>query len=84
MDTDHYKYIGISNVDNLESQLTNAEKNLRIRALQSCRNRILTAPNCGISAVMKKSYYDDFSKRQVRIDIEVFAGVAFMDNPPQP
>lgn len=82
--TDHFKSMGIASVDNLDAQLTNAERNLRTQALNDCRNRILTTPSYGVSAQMKKSYYDDFRNRQIRIDIEVNAGVAFMDNPPQP
>lgn len=80
--TDHFKYMGIASVDNVDSQLTNAERNVRRNALQQCRNRILTTPSYGVSAQMKKSYYDDFRNRQIRVDIEVNAGVAFMDNPP--
>ncbi len=79
--TDHYKYMGIASVDNLDDQLTNAERNVRVNALQQCRNRILTTPPHGVSAQMKKSYYDDFRNRHIRVDIEVNAGVAFMDNP---
>jgi hypothetical protein len=81
LNTDHYKNMGIASVDNLEGQLTNPELTLRTNALQQCRNRILSTPSYGVSAQMKKSYYDDFRNRKIRVDIEVNAGVAFIDNP---
>ncbi|MBT7827929.1 MAG: hypothetical protein HN600_15180 [Bacteroidetes bacterium] len=77
----HTKNMGIERVDNLSNQLTPAELNLRTNSLQDARNRINTAPSYGIAAVMKKSYYDDFRNRQIRIDIEVNAGIAFIDEP---
>ena len=78
---DHIKDMGIASVNNVEILLTNAERSVRQNALQQCRNRILTTPSCGVSAQMKKSYYDDFRNRQIRVDIEVNAGIAFKDNP---
>ncbi|MCY1223120.1 hypothetical protein D9M68_183320 [compost metagenome] len=81
LNTIHYKYMGIDSVDILEGKLTNPELNLRRDALNKCRNRILSTPAQGVSAQMKKSYYDDFRSRHIRIDIEVNAGIAFMDNP---
>ena len=81
LNTDHFKCMGITSVDNLQAQLTNLELILRANALQQCRNRILTIPSYGVSAQMKKSYYDDFRNRKIRVDIEVNAGVAFIDNP---
>ncbi|GAA3732919.1 hypothetical protein GCM10022422_14400 [Flavobacterium ginsengisoli] len=81
LNTDHHKQMGIMSVDDLENQLTNPELALRRNALQQCKNRILTTPSCGVSAQMKKSYYDDFRNRKIRVDIEVNAGVAFVDNP---
>lgn len=81
LNTDHFKHMGITSVDNLQAQLTNPELILRTNALQQCRNRILSTPSYGVSAQMKKSYYDDFRNRNIRIDIEVNAGVAFIDNP---
>lgn len=73
--------MGITCVDNLQGQLTNPELALRTGALQKCRNRILSTPNCGVSAIMKKSYYNDYRNRKARVDIDVLAGIAFIDNP---
>ncbi len=73
--------MGIERVDNLSNQLTPAELNLRTNSLQVARNRINTVPPYGITAVMKKSYYDDVRNRKIRIDIEVNAGIAFIDDP---
>ena len=81
LNTDHYKSMGIACVDNLQRRLTNPELILRTKALQQCRNRILTTPSYGVSAPMKKTYYDDTRNRRIRVDIEVNAGVAFIDNP---
>jgi hypothetical protein len=81
VNTCHHKHMGITSVDNLQTQLTNQELNLRTNALKKCRNRILTSPSYGVSAQMKKSYYDDVTNRRVRVDIEVNAGVAFIDDP---
>jgi hypothetical protein len=77
----HTKDMGIERVENLSNQLTPAELNLRRYALQSARKRIFTSPSFGISAVNKKSYYDDLENRHIRIDVEVLAGIAFMDDP---
>jgi hypothetical protein len=71
LNTDHYKSMGITCVDNLQRQLTNPELNLRTNALLQCRNRILTTPSYGVYAQMKKSYYDDIRNRKIRVDIEV-------------
>lgn len=76
----HTKGMGIERVENLSNQLTPAELNLRRYALQSARKRIFTSPSYGISAVNKKSYYDDYENRHIRIDVEVLAGIAFMDD----
>jgi len=81
LNTIHYKHMGITSLDNLQNQLTNPELILRTNALQQCRIRILAISNHGVSAQMKKSYYDDFRNRKVRVDIEVNAGVAFVDDP---
>lgn len=73
------KSLGLSKVDNLEYQLTPAELRARTKALGQARNRIRTAPSYGVSP-MRKSYYDDYRKREIRVDIEVISGVAFIDD----
>lgn len=78
---EHTKNMGLERIGNLEAQLTPAELNLRVGALVKCRNRIMTTPGIGVSAQMKKSYYDDFRARKIRVDIEVNSGIAFMDDP---
>jgi hypothetical protein len=83
IETDHCKSMGIDSVDNLEERLDNVEYRIRESALQKCRRAILNAPNCGISAPMKKSYPADRRRdSSIRIDIEINSGIAFMDNPP--
>lgn len=77
--SDITKDIGINKVTNLEQQLTPAELSQRQIALQQVRNRINTTPYCGISALYKKSYWNDFRQRQIRIDIEVLNGIAFIN-----
>lgn len=75
------KGMGINKANDLQAILTAPELRLRNNAIQQARNRILTAPAYGIDAVMKKSYYDDFRNRHIRIDIEVNCGTSFVDNP---
>lgn len=78
---DHTKSMGIERVENLSGQLSPSEFKLRAFALQAVRKRIFTAPPYGISADHKKSYWDNFRKRHIRIDIEVNSGIAFIDDP---
>ena len=80
-DTDVPKSMGIERVDNLVAQLTQAELNVRTFAIQKSRTTINSAASNGISALMKKSYFDDKKNKKVRVDIEVNAGVAFVDEP---
>ncbi len=75
------KAMGIERVDNLETQLTPAELRLRTTALIKSRNRIINSPLVGLSAISKKSYYDDFRNRDIRVDVEVLGGVCFIDEP---
>ena len=75
---DFTKEMGLDKVDELEHQLSRVELSLRDDALMQARDRITTAPNYGISAVMKKSYYNDFRTRKIRIDIEVNHGTSFI------
>lgn len=81
IDGDITKGMGIANVNDLVAQLTPAELNLRVMAIQKSKDRINTSPNNGVTAVMKKSFYDDFRNKKIRVDIEVNAGIAFIDNP---
>lgn len=81
LQTDHYKNMGISSVHQLQVKLTPSEIRLRRDSFQKCIIRISTTPSCGVSAPMKKSYYDDPRNRKIRVDIEVNEGVAFIDNP---
>jgi len=74
------KTFGIDKVDNLQNQLTRPELRLRTRSLQKVHNIINTAPHYGISAEVKKTYYDDISARDIRVDLEINCGIAFVDN----
>jgi hypothetical protein len=76
---DFTKEMGLAKLDRLESTLTNPELSLRTLAIQQARNRVESAPACGINAIMKKSYYDDKTKRAIRIDVEINAGTSFVD-----
>ncbi|MDF5227822.1 hypothetical protein P3655_22760 [Vibrio parahaemolyticus] len=75
------KSMGLRKADALESLLTRPELSLRDQAISQARNRISTAPSYGINAVMKKSYYNDKRRRDIRVDIEVNAGTSFIDDP---
>ena len=74
------KSMGINKVDDLERSLTSPELNLRTDSIHKARNRITTTPSNGVDAVMKKSYYDDVRRREIRIDIEVNSGTSFIDD----
>ena len=78
---DFTKEMGLDKVSVLEDSLTRPELRLRATALEKAKNRIITTPSYGIDAVMKKSYYNDARRREIRIDIEVNAGTSFIDNP---
>ena len=72
------KQMGNERLDNLKSQLTSAELNLRINAMQKARDFVNNAPKDGHHAQIVKSYFDDVKNREVRIDVEVRAGRAFI------
>ena len=77
---DFTKTMGLNKIDELEQQLSRAELSKRDNALKQAKHRIRTSPTYGISAVMKKSYYNDFRHREIRIDIEVNHGISFVGN----
>lgn len=76
---DFTKDMGLAKLDSLESSLTTPELSLRRLAIQQARDRVKSAPDYGISAIMKKSYYDDKTKRAIRIDVEINARTSFVD-----
>lgn len=78
---DFTKAMGIERLDNLQSQLTPAEFRLRQTALTKSKNRIINCPLVGLSALSKKSYYDDFRNRDIRVDVDVLNGICFIDEP---
>lgn len=77
---DFTKNMGLEKVDCLEGLLSRPELSLRTQALSQARNRISTTPAYGVDAVMKKSFYSDKRRREIRIDIEVNAGTSFVDD----
>lgn len=72
------KIVGNERLDNLYAQLTAAELAVRVSAIQKARNFINNAPVNGHYAQIIKSYYDDVRNREVRIDVEIRAGRAFI------
>lgn len=72
------KQMGDDMLNNLEQQLTQSELNVRIRAIQKARDFVLNAPIGGYYAQIIKSYYDDVRNREIRIDVELRAGRAFV------
>jgi len=75
------KSMGIERVNDLDSQLSVAERNLRDVALDKSRQRINSCGPNGIPATMKKSFYNDYKNKKIRIDVEVRGGVAFINDP---
>lgn len=78
---DVYKYMGSDHIDDLESKLTENEINLRNLAIQRARNFVSSCPFNGVPP-LKKSFSNSLQTRSIRIDIEVNAGIAFLNNPP--
>jgi len=75
-----YKQTGADLIDDLENQLTKNEINERNLAIQKARNFVNACPHDGISPT-KKTFKNNQQCRSVRIDIEVNAGIAFLNNP---
>jgi len=75
-----YKQTGIDLIDNLQNQLTQNELNERNVAVQKARNFINASSPDGVLP-MKKSFFNNIQTRSIRIDIEVNAGLAFLNNP---
>jgi hypothetical protein len=72
------KPMGIERIDNLQAQLTAAELAVRINAMQRARDFVNNAPINGHYAQIVKSYFDDVRNREVRVDVEIRAGRAFI------
>ncbi len=77
---DVYKDNGTDMLDDLETQLTQAEFDDRYIALQKARDFVNRCPLDGVPP-LKKTYSNNLQNRAVRIDIEVNAGVAFLTRP---
>lgn len=65
-------------LENLKDQLTRAELSARSLALQKAKRMIDNAPPAGIQGQIKKSYYNSPQNREIRIDVEINAGTAFV------
>lgn len=72
------KQMGNERLDNLHAQLTAAEFAARVNAMQKARNFVDNAPIKGHYAQIVKSYFDDVRNREVRVDVEIRAGRAFI------
>jgi len=70
---------GLSITKRLEQQLSKRELSMRKEALKQLKSRIKTSPSSGIDAPLIKTYYDDKRKRDIRIDLEIITGRAFID-----
>lgn len=75
-----YKLTGSNLLDSLQNQLTPSELAARNIAIQKARNFVNTCPTEGVFSLLKKSYKNNNESRKVRIDIEVIAGNAFVNN----
>lgn len=76
---DMFKAQGIEHVQELRGMLTPGETNLRRNSLNVVEHRINNYPSQGVLP-FKKSYWDNDSRKDIRVDIEVHAGIAFIDN----
>lgn len=64
-------------VDNLAESLSKSDFEKRRVAFTKCRRFIDQTPTVGMSPV-KKSYSNDLQHRDIRVDIEIQAGLAFV------
>jgi hypothetical protein len=72
------KQMGNERLDNLHAQMTPGELAVRINAMQKARDFVNSAPINGHYAQIVKSYFDDVRNREVRVDVEIRAGRAFV------
>jgi len=77
-DEDVSKQMGNERLNNLNAQLTAAELAVRVNAMQKARDFVDNAPINGHYAQIVKSYFDDVRHREVRVDVEIRAGRAFI------
>jgi hypothetical protein len=70
--------MGNERLDNLHAQLTAAELAVRVNAMQKARDFVNNALANGHYAQIVKSYFDDVRNREVRVDVEIRAGRAFV------
>lgn len=73
-----FKQIGLNHITNLEGQLTNPELIDRNLAIQKARNFVNSAPAEGVTP-LKKTFRNSFQHGSRRIDVEVIAGMAFLN-----
>ncbi len=72
------KQMGHETLDNLHAQLSATELAVRVNAMQKARDFVTDAPVNGHYAQIIKSYFDDVRNREVRVDVEIRAGRAFI------
>jgi hypothetical protein len=72
------KQMGHERLNSLHAQLTAAELDVRVTAMQKARLFVDNAPINGHYAQIVKSYFDDVRNREIRVDIEIRAGRAFL------
>lgn len=71
------KVDGDERISFLELQLTRAECGERIEGIRKARQFVARAPVSGCDAVIIKSFYD-IRNREVRVDLEIRFGCAFI------
>lgn len=69
-----------SSIAKLESKLTPAERLARIKCFEKAYKFVRRAPSYGISAFFKHSFVPFPPIKDVRVDIDVLAGTAFIDD----
>jgi hypothetical protein len=68
-------------LDELEGKLTRSEKRDREEAFRQAREFVRRVPPCGLAAVTKRSFPRN-NRGQIRVDLEVRAGLACVPDDP--
>lgn len=65
-------------IDSLKLQLSKRELKLRETAFSKCKRYVDNTPHIGLNPC-KKSFFQDIQRREIRVDLEVQSGCAFVD-----
>ncbi|WP_323787724.1 hypothetical protein [Psychroserpens sp.] len=73
------KQEGLNKSNDLKEKLSNQELAERINAFNKLERVIQQAPSQGYYAQLIKSFHHNPQNRRIRVDLEIRAGIAFID-----